>query len=537
MVEEIEALGGEAVANTDDISDWAGAEKLVAQAVDTFGRLDVLVNNAGILRDRMLTNMTEAEWDAVIKVHLKGTAGPSHFAAAHWRERSKAGEAVDGRIINTSSPSGIYGNVGQTNYGAAKAGIAAFTIIASMELARYGVTVNAIAPAALTRMTENLGHGAGHRRGQGADVAQVDRADHHLAGQPRVEPGHRPRVRRERPGAVGQRGLAPGPDRRPRRSTPPSSARWSSSSWPMPVPTPTCPAATRRTEDRPCPSTPTPSARKGEPGERSWTSKDALLYALGVGAGAADPFAELEFTTENTADTPQQVLPTMAVVLGGGGGGALGQHRQRSTRPCSCTASRRSSCSPRSRSSGTVSAVGEVVGIYDKGKGAVVVTEDDRRPTSPPANRCSRRAPRCSSAARAAGAATAARPVRRTCLRTRAPDHVVTYATRTDQALLYRLSGDRNPLHSDPSFAAMGGFDRPILHGLCTYGFTGRALLHALCGGDPARFRSMEGRFSSPVMPGESLTVSMWVDGDAGLFRTTGDDGRVVLDAGRCTFG
>ena len=159
VVDEIVALGGEAVANTDDISDWAGAEKLVQQAIDHFGRLDVLINNAGILRDRMLTNMTEAEWDAVIKVHLKGTAGPSHFAAAHWRERSKAGDAVDGRIINTSSPSGIYGNVGQTNYGAAKAGIASFTIIAALELARYGVTVNAIAPAALTRMTEGLGMG------------------------------------------------------------------------------------------------------------------------------------------------------------------------------------------------------------------------------------------------------------------------------------------------------------------------------------------------------------------------------------------
>jgi NAD(P)-dependent dehydrogenase (short-subunit alcohol dehydrogenase family) len=159
VVDEIIALGGEAVANTDDISDWAGAERLVQQAIDSFGRLDVLINNAGILRDRMLTNMTEAEWDAVIKVHLKGTAGPSHFAAAHWRERSKAGDTVDGRIINTSSPSGIYGNIGQTNYGAAKAGIAAFTVIASMELARYGVTVNAIAPAALTRMTEGLGMG------------------------------------------------------------------------------------------------------------------------------------------------------------------------------------------------------------------------------------------------------------------------------------------------------------------------------------------------------------------------------------------
>ncbi len=159
VVAEIVAAGGEAVVNGDDISDWDGAGRLVAQAVDTFGDLHVLVNNAGILRDRMLVNMTEAEWDAVIKVHLKGTFAPTHFAANHWRERSKEGATVDARVINTSSPSGIYGNVGQTNYGAAKAGIAAFTIISAMELARYGVTVNAIAPAALTRMTENLGMG------------------------------------------------------------------------------------------------------------------------------------------------------------------------------------------------------------------------------------------------------------------------------------------------------------------------------------------------------------------------------------------
>jgi len=159
VVDEIVAAGGEAVANGDDISSWDGAEKLVKQAIDTFGKLDVLINNAGILRDRMLANMTEAEWDAVIQVHLKGTFAPARHAAAYWREQSKAGEAVSGRIINTSSPSGIYGNVGQTNYGAAKAGIAAFTIIAAKELARYGCTVNAIAPAALTRMTENLGMG------------------------------------------------------------------------------------------------------------------------------------------------------------------------------------------------------------------------------------------------------------------------------------------------------------------------------------------------------------------------------------------
>jgi NAD(P)-dependent dehydrogenase (short-subunit alcohol dehydrogenase family) len=159
VVAEIKATGGEAVANGDDVSDWSGAEHMVQQAIDTYGGLDVLINNAGILRDRMLVNMTEAEWDAVIKVHLKGTFAPARHAATYWRERSKAGQPVDARLINTTSVSGIYGNPGQTNYGAAKMGIAAFTIIAARELRRYGVTVNAIAPGALTRLTEDLGMG------------------------------------------------------------------------------------------------------------------------------------------------------------------------------------------------------------------------------------------------------------------------------------------------------------------------------------------------------------------------------------------
>jgi len=161
VVKEIEAAGGEAVVNGDDVGSWQGARRMIQQAVDTYGRLDVLVNNAGILRDRMLVNMTEEEWDAVIKVHLKGAFAVSHFAAAYWRDQSKAGQPVDARIINTTSVSGIYGNPGQTNYGAAKAGIAAFTIISARELRRYGVTVNAVAPGALTRMTEDLGMGRG----------------------------------------------------------------------------------------------------------------------------------------------------------------------------------------------------------------------------------------------------------------------------------------------------------------------------------------------------------------------------------------
>jgi len=154
VVEEIKAAGGEAVANGDNVADFAGAGRMVQQAIDEFGRLDILVNNAGILRDRMIVNMTEEEWDAVIAVHLKGHFAPTQHAAAYWREQSKAGEEVRGRVICTASPSGVFGNVGQANYGAAKAGIAGFTIIVAQELQRYGVTVNCLAPNARTRMTE-----------------------------------------------------------------------------------------------------------------------------------------------------------------------------------------------------------------------------------------------------------------------------------------------------------------------------------------------------------------------------------------------
>jgi NAD(P)-dependent dehydrogenase (short-subunit alcohol dehydrogenase family) len=156
VAEEIQAMGGAAVANTDDVSDWEGARRLVQTAIDTFGDLHVVVNNAGILRDRMLFNMEPDEWDAVIRVHLRGTFAPSRHAVAWWRDRAKAGQRVDARIINTSSSSGIFGNPGQSNYGAAKAGIAAFTVIAAREVERYGITVNAIYPGALTRMTEDL---------------------------------------------------------------------------------------------------------------------------------------------------------------------------------------------------------------------------------------------------------------------------------------------------------------------------------------------------------------------------------------------
>ncbi len=155
VVAEIRAFGGEAVANHDNVAEWEGGARLIQTALDTYGELDVLVNNAGILRDRVLVNLSESDWDAVINVHLKGHFVPTRHAATYWRERAKAGHPVNASIINTSSTSGLLGNIGQSNYGAAKAGIAAFTVIIAEELGRYGVRANAIAPAARTRMTES----------------------------------------------------------------------------------------------------------------------------------------------------------------------------------------------------------------------------------------------------------------------------------------------------------------------------------------------------------------------------------------------
>ncbi len=209
VVQEIKGMGGEAVANGDSVSSWEGAQRLINTAIETFGDLHAVVNNAGILRDRMSTNMTEEEWDAVINVHLKGTFAPARWAAAYWREQAKAGKPVDGRIINTTSVSGIYGNPGQTNYGAAKAGIAAFTNIAALEMARYGVTVNAVAPVALDTHDRGPRPGARDRRGARDAIAALDRPDRHLVGIGGIEGRHRSHLRGERQRARDRRRLGP----------------------------------------------------------------------------------------------------------------------------------------------------------------------------------------------------------------------------------------------------------------------------------------------------------------------------------------
>src|SRR5690348_1166829 len=273
-----------------------------------------------------------------------------------------------------------------------------------------------------------------------------------------------------------------------------------------------------------------------KPGENSWGHKDALLYALGVGGGQTDPTGfELEFTTENSQDVKQQVLPTFPVIVGMGAGGmpsfgdfnwamlVHGEQRVEVFGPIP--------------TEGTIVCTTRVVGIYDKGSGALAVmeTESKYKDSGKPAFNT-----RFGAFIRGEGGFGESRgdelPARPKAPE-RAPDKEVTYETRADQALLYRLSGDRNPLHSDPSFAKLAGFPKPILHGLCTYGVTGRALLHGLCGSDPAKFGSMDARFSKPVIPGDTLTVKMWDDGAGiAIFQTVTQDGTVVIDNGKLTY-
>lgn len=279
------------------------------------------------------------------------------------------------------------------------------------------------------------------------------------------------------------------------------------------------------------PINPDAVGNESEPVTASWTSKDALLYAVGIGAGTD----ELAFTTENTNGVDQVVFPTFAVVIGWGQGSAMrgigsfnpallvhGEQRVTLHKPIPAE--------------GSVTMQGKIVGIYDKGKAAVVATETTLTDNADGTPMCTLYS---SAFIRGEGGWGGDRGPSgpRNTPPERDPDESVTYQTSPDQALVYRLSGDRNPLHSDPSFAAMGGFDRPILHGLCTYGFTGRALLHTLAGSDPSRFQHVEGRFSSPVLPGDALTVDMWRTGDGeAVFTTKKQDGTVVIDQGLCRF-
>ncbi len=269
----------------------------------------------------------------------------------------------------------------------------------------------------------------------------------------------------------------------------------------------------------------------GEPVERTWTPTDCILYALAVGAGLDDPSAELAFTTENTRDVPQQVLPTFGATLGRPAPDIL--ERIGTFDPALLVQAGQTVALHRPIPvAGSLRATSTLARIEDKGSGALVtITTDsvDTRSGEPLMTTTT------SLFVRGEGGFGGARTsTPRQAPPAPSPDHVVTDATRPGQALLYRLVGDRNPLHSDPAFARAAGFDGPILHGLCVFGFTGRALLRVLCGGDATRFGRIEGRFSQPTMPGDTLSVSIWTDDDAtsAVFRTTTPRGTTVISDG-----
>ena len=270
---------------------------------------------------------------------------------------------------------------------------------------------------------------------------------------------------------------------------------------------------------------------QSEPVDVGWDSKDALLYAVGVGAGTD----ELAFTTENTNGVQQRVLPTFPVVIGWGRAMGSALKNAGTFNPAMVVHGTQAVTLDREIPvDGKATLTSSIVAMYDKEKAGVIVTEtqavSDGEPLYTLRSAIFIRGEGGFGGERGPSGPKNAPPER-------ARDHEVSYTTLPTQALLYRLSGDRNPLHSDPSFAALAGFDRPILHGLCTYGFTGRALLHALCDSDPARFRHIEGRFASPVFPGDTLTVRAWVTGDGEAVFVTSVDDRAVIDQGLVRYG
>lgn len=274
--------------------------------------------------------------------------------------------------------------------------------------------------------------------------------------------------------------------------------------------------------------------KEWENGETSWTSAQALLYALGVGAGANDPLSELQFTTENSHGAKQRVLPTFAVVAAGAQPGpSLGDFDQARV----LHAEQSVTLHHELPTEATIRTTSRVAGMYDKGKDALIILESNSfdSATGEPLFDTS-----ATLFVRGEGGFGGERGSTEHWQAPKRPaDFVVTYESRRDQALLYRLSGDRNPLHADPWFAQKAGLDQPILHGLCTYGFSGRALLHSVCGSDPARFGTMSARFSAPVLPGQTLTTHVWQQECSNALQTyvfqtrVGDT--VVLDRGTFT--
>ena len=562
VVEEIRAAGGEAVANYDSVED---GPRIVQAALDAFGRLDIVINNAGILRDVSFQKMTVDDWDKIYRVHLYGAYQVTRAAWPILRDQGY------GRIIMTSSAAGLYGNFGQANYSAAKLGLLGLAQTLAVEGQKRNVLANAIAPLAGSRMTETI---------LPPELVAALRPEYvaplvaYLCHESSLETGHTfevgagwvARVRWQRGrGAFFPLGDALTPEdiaarwaeidnfdeptypETPTDSFAPVVANLQRKAEQPPTADDRPPTADAATETAPASAT-SGGGRSSPvsgpldaigyefaPVTTNYREKDVSLYALSVGAAAdALDAAELPFVYELSGDGFRP-LPTYAVtfpfallwqitaVPGLRFNPALLLHGEQSLalhRPLPTEA--------------TVTHRARIADIYDKGSAALVLLDVDTYDETG-AKLASNRS---SLFIRGLGGFGGERgpSAGGLALPDRAPDATHRQATTDNQALLYRLSsGDGNPLHADPAFAAAGGFPRPILHGLCTFGFAGRAVLRAFAGNDPARFRSIKARFARHVFPGETIVTDMWQDeeGQRVLFQSkVAERDEVVLSNG-----
>ncbi|CAD5122090.1 DgyrCDS10540 [Dimorphilus gyrociliatus] len=540
VVDEIRKAGGKAVANYDSVED---GEKVVQTALDHYGGIDIVVNNAGILRDRSFLRTSDADWDIVHRVHLRGAFKVTRAAWSHMREKKF------GRVIMTSSDAGIFGNRGQANYSAAKLGLYGFSNTLAIEGAKNNIYCNTIAPTAGSRLTKTV---------MPDEVINVLKPEYvaplviylcHESSQENgglfeVGGGYVTKLRWQRAGGavVRKKGV--------QMTAEQVRDCWNdivdfetNPDYPVNISTDGAGRILSIIDQIENPEDPNAYPNPGGKGPEAaigskmrienveLSTRDAMLYALSIGVSTTQE-NHLKFAYENSEDF--SVIPTMSVCLAFPVmPGIMKSDAVSIDYTQLLHGEQYTECFKPLKSDEKYSIEGELVDVLDKGKGAIFITEAkmfDKNEELVSLNQFT-------TFVRGAGGFGGKRDstVAKQPLPTpdRQPDAVVSEKTSLDQAALYRLSGDYNPLHIDPNFSAMGGFEKPILHGLCSYGFAARAVLNKFCNDDVAKFKAMKVRFSKPVLPGQTLQTEMWLEGDKVHFCTKiGETGQVCLSNG-----